>query len=312
MNLFDILSAGKQKLNEENVSALLAWLLDPGQSHGRGSLFLKRFLRLVEPSQFEPWFDGLNDSVAYRTQNKTRVTVLMENRVPTATGRIRDIDIVIILEKDQKSQIIAIENKIRDDACEEAQLLEELEGLTREYPDPNAIRSFVYITPRISPKAMRAFNRLPDTITKRHLIWADANSAPSSDPTSIVGLLRRIIEDDNAAQIDPLSHEVLFVLKSFIRFAENGFQSQINKGSTLMPGSKYFKDTVAGLEGLRTFLRERQDVYIGYEGGMRALKQADIEQLEDRIFKWDDALEGKIRSNWIPAQEMQQFLDERG
>ena len=47
MNIFHVLSQGRGRLNEENLSAMLGFLLSPKQTHGLGDLFLRRFLEAV-------------------------------------------------------------------------------------------------------------------------------------------------------------------------------------------------------------------------------------------------------------------------
>src|SRR3989442_963956 len=47
MNIFTVLSQGKGRLNEENLSAMLGYLLTPSQTHGLGDTFLRPFLRAV-------------------------------------------------------------------------------------------------------------------------------------------------------------------------------------------------------------------------------------------------------------------------
>ena len=94
MNLFDVIS-GNRKLQEEHVTAVLAWLLDPGQSHGCGSLFLKRLLAEIDAAQFDVYLDGIRDTVDLRQQGATTAHVLMEHAVTTRTGKKRQIDIVI-------------------------------------------------------------------------------------------------------------------------------------------------------------------------------------------------------------------------
>ncbi len=47
MNIFTVLSQGKGRLNEENLSAMLGYLLTPSQTHGLGDTFLRPFLIAV-------------------------------------------------------------------------------------------------------------------------------------------------------------------------------------------------------------------------------------------------------------------------
>ena len=44
MNIFKILSDGDGSIKEPNVSAFLAYLLDPTQSHGLGTKFFEKFV----------------------------------------------------------------------------------------------------------------------------------------------------------------------------------------------------------------------------------------------------------------------------
>ena len=167
MNLLDILSAGKRDLNEENVSSFLAWLLDPGQSHGCGSLFLKHLLQIINDKKFEPWITGPINVVAYRQLSSIKVDVLVEETVETAIGKRRDVDIVIFLSYGNNVHVFAIENKIREEASDVTQLAEECEGLASAYT--GAEISFLYLTPNKSNKFIEAFKLLPENITKAAL-----------------------------------------------------------------------------------------------------------------------------------------------
>ena len=138
MNLFDVLSAGKRDLNEENVSSFFAWILDPKQTHGCGSLFLSRLLNVIDQNNGSEWEAKL-DSLS--------VDVMVEEEVITANSSRRYVDIVLLIspssEHDEQaissinghSLVFAIENKIRDGACKEYQLSEQLEGLRSSYKD---------------------------------------------------------------------------------------------------------------------------------------------------------------------------------
>lgn len=308
MNLLDILSAGKRDLNEENVSSFLAWLLDPGQSHGCGPLFLKRLLQIIDDEKFEPWIVGLVNTVDYRRLSPIKVDVMVEEAVETATGKRRDVDIVIILSNNENTHVLAIENKIRKEAYDVTQLVEEYEGLTLVYTGAEV--SFLYLTPGKANKFIEAFKLLPEKTTKLHLSWTQA--ASDSNEVAFVDILRTILQDDLEARIDPLSQEVRFVLKSFILFAEKGFRSQTSKESPSISGTKYYNGFVTGLEGLKELFQEQKEVYIGFMGGISALQSAGLNQLENRPFKWDDSLAGKKSSNWIPIAKFKEMLEQKG
>ncbi len=57
MNIFRALSQGYGRLNEQNMSAMLGFLLAPYEAHGMSDGFLRRFLEAVanncnDPSRF--------------------------------------------------------------------------------------------------------------------------------------------------------------------------------------------------------------------------------------------------------------------
>lgn len=308
--MLDILSAGKRDLNEENVSSLLAWLLDPGQSHGCGSLFLTRLLRMLDDRVFEPWISGFGNSIAYRQLNSCKADVLVEQPVEYAVGKKRDVDVIIMLTMFEKTQIVAIENKIRAGACDFIQLKQEYDGLVAEYPEAEI--NFVYLTPSKANVFQDAFRQLPD-ITKTHLSWTRDESAPSDD--NFASLLRSVLHDDAEAKIAPISQELRFVLKSFIVFAENGFRSQSCKGGSVTPasGTRYYKGIVTGLKGLKDLSEEQGNALVGFIGGISALDNTDLGELENRPFKWDDNLGlGKVPRNWIPIKEVIRILEPKG
>lgn len=125
-------------------------------------------------------------------------------------------------------------------------------------------------------------------------------------------ILRQILRKDDEARITPLSQELRFVLKSFILFAENGFQPKIDEPSNVT-ASKYFKAVVAGLSGLQQLQENTDPIYIGFIGGTNALEKALIKDLENKNYKWDNnKLIGKTPSNWIRLSEFKEILEKKG
>lgn len=297
MNLFDILSAGKRDLNEENVSSFLAWFLDPKQSHGCGSLFLTRLLNIVDKDKYQPWLSKI-----------LNVDVLLEEEVETNSGSKRFIDIVIIIScTDKKSIIFAIENKIREGVYDKLQLKEEYEGLIKNYGDADI--SLLYLTPN------KSVTLLPNDFNIYSLTWADFSN--ETNYSTIVGMFRNILKDDSVAKINPLSNELIFFLKSFIVFAEKGFRAYNKIQASVKRGNKYFKDSVLGIDGVRELRKQNEsdnngNIYIGFIGGINALKKINIEQLVSRPFKWDDNLENKIKTNWIPIEQFIETIESAG
>lgn len=304
MNLFDILSAGKRDLNEENISSFLAWILDPKQSHGCGTLFLTNLLELLDKNKFAPLISEISNS---------SIDILVEEEVIFENKR-RFIDLVLVITTKSKEgdrfnwSVIAIENKIRNSAHDKMQLIEEYNGLKDSYKDSNI--SFLYLTPSITNKFNESFSFLPNEITKSHFIWA--NSADEKENPSMAKMFRDILTSDDNSQIDPLSNELKFILKSFIVFSENGFRALNSKSekSGKNAGNKYFKGTLSGIDGIVEHRNDNTDsIYIGFLGGIKALNQEVLVKLQTRSYKWDDNLDNKKKDNWIPVDKFIEIVD---
>ena len=84
-NTFDVLRYAEYEIRHSNV---LAWLLDPGQTHGIGRAFLDWFLGKV------------NKSISDRGAQRVRVE-----------RELHYVDVTIFLESDEDRSIVAIENK---------------------------------------------------------------------------------------------------------------------------------------------------------------------------------------------------------
>lgn len=87
INIFDIL---KISATEIRHSVFLAWLLNPNENHGFGSLFLKKFLGLIRGINFEQC-------------DYEKVEIRRE---------WKNIDLLLIVNEPNNRYIIAIENKI--------------------------------------------------------------------------------------------------------------------------------------------------------------------------------------------------------
>ena len=114
MNIFEALSQGKGRINEENTSSFLAYLLKDNESHGLRREFLKRFLKRADL--------GIDDIDDYN------VSVKLEYNI----NNKRILDILITLmdtEENTIKYVIGIENKLSPQSCQNQQLLEEFIGL---------------------------------------------------------------------------------------------------------------------------------------------------------------------------------------
>ena len=97
-NIFDVTS-----LNEPGTSQLIAWLLDPKESHTLGNAFLKTFIREVNHALKNNAFPG---SARLTAEDLKSATILTEQNIRQGekTGRL---DILIVNDK----TCIVIENK---------------------------------------------------------------------------------------------------------------------------------------------------------------------------------------------------------
>ena len=109
-NAFDVLRYAEYEIRHSNV---LAWLLDPGETHGVGRAFLNWFL------------GGVNESIRDRVAQRVRVY-----------RELHYVDVTVFLESDQDRHIVAIENKPGGYSPEHlAQVCGYARKLRREYPE---------------------------------------------------------------------------------------------------------------------------------------------------------------------------------
>lgn len=117
MNIFEALSYGKGRINEENTSSFLAYLLKGDESHGLRYEFLERFLKKS---------CGIDIDVSDYS-----VSVELEKGFKHNEKEKCFIDILLTLEDDNKRKIIfGIENKITSKSCKTNQLKKEYIGIT--------------------------------------------------------------------------------------------------------------------------------------------------------------------------------------
>ena len=109
-NAFDVLRYAEYEIRHSNV---LAWLLDPGETHGVGRAFLD-------------WFLGeVNESIPQGVAQRVRVE-----------RELHYVDVTIFLESDQDRHIVAIENKPEGYSPEHlAQVYGYARVLRKEYPE---------------------------------------------------------------------------------------------------------------------------------------------------------------------------------
>ena len=97
-NIFDFIS-----LNELGTSQLIAWLLDPEESHTLGNAFLRKFIKMVNQALKSNAFLG---SARLSAEDLKSATILTEQNIEQR-GKTGRLDILIVNDK----TCIVIENK---------------------------------------------------------------------------------------------------------------------------------------------------------------------------------------------------------
>jgi len=245
MNIFKILSSYDGSIKEPNISSFLAYLLDLNEDHGLSDLLLMSIIQdFKDKNSF--FFGRIK-----KTLNQFDVRINPEYPVFFDNKR-RDIDIVVEIYE-EKNEIplysLCIENKITDNSIQrKKQLIEELEGLKKEYKDNgwNTEIYFCFLTLENSKKSNDEFNVF-DYEKKIHLYW--------KGELSIQEKILKILGLERNGEIDPISEDFKFLLKSFLSFVKTDFKSSVeeksekqerkNYGRTVMEFFRDFAKTMA-------------------------------------------------------------------
>lgn len=227
MNIFEALSQGKGRINEETMSAMLTYFLNPAQTHGIGDTFLRRFLRiLAEDINEQERFDDI------LRQEHLVADVFLEEKYELdksygfeQTSRTVDIEVRLyqkLIDENVEKHRIAIENKIRHAAAQDYQLTQEFIGIRDELADDDIKITVVFLTPygnQIS-LATEYENLTQDTLQnnkKSWIRWHDDNELTNN----VTSIIRYILERELRGEINPISEYVKHTLKAFAFYIEN-------------------------------------------------------------------------------------------
>jgi hypothetical protein len=130
-NVFDVLKSAESELRHSNM---LAWLLDPDESHGLHEFFLRRWLMLVLHEAADQERDLGLDPVEVDTEPFTRVEVLRE---------WHHIDVLVKIRLMNEEWVIAIENKVKATQSQ-GQLERYRKDVERVFP--HARKVFLFLT----------------------------------------------------------------------------------------------------------------------------------------------------------------------
>jgi hypothetical protein len=262
-------------ISETNISAMLVYLLDPSNDHGLGDKFLKKIIGKLKNEELKnnkKLQSYLDNSSGYEVDIEYEFPVNVEET--ESINSIRKIDIVIEFYNEESKDIpefaIAIENKIQStSANDKNQFKDEIVGLKSSYKDDYKTDIDVYfilICPE-NKKIEKMFSEIADN--KVRILWKNQKDDKKTDKSSISDIFKDILRDECEAKIDPLSTEVIYILKSFVAFIDNDFKSEdINeKGER----NKYGKPVVEYLADIRDTLD--------------ANTEYDVQDIKDELFK---------------------------
>lgn len=214
MNIFEILSQGKGSVNEENISAFLAYLLNPNETHGLRNEFLKRFIKLAGEKSSNIALSNLElreyDSINIELEKCFSNDECKNNR---------KVDIMIYLKNDAELTIIGIENKIKSESCQDNQLKEEYTNICNKYKNYNEQNVNIYMLfaiPFENNTTSQEYNNL-ETENKAMLQWAD-----------ITSILVGIINDEQQSKISPISTYVRQTIQAFVYYMSNDYKKISN------------------------------------------------------------------------------------
>ncbi|GAP71990.1 hypothetical protein SAMD00024442_21_36 [Candidatus Symbiothrix dinenymphae] len=267
MNIFKILASGDGSINEPNVSAFLGYLLDTKEDHGIGDELLKQVLECFVNKSSNPnlknldfLFDTNNDEIEIRNLSSNpnfNIEVLLEQAFKKEGDKKEIVDIVILCFEKEKQltesqakmflsndnrgslkQVFLIENKIRDGSAREEQLTKQcsatISTLAEELnKDADAIKEMLSVI-FVSPDAKKANDEYKkfeeDSFTKDipkiQIHWT---SNTDDENTTMIYFLRQILEKESKGGIEAINEQTKFIIKSFINFVDNGFQSAIEE-----------------------------------------------------------------------------------
>jgi len=307
MNIFEILSSGNNGLNEVHVSAILGWLLDPNHDHGLGVEVLKRIgSELFKDSPLDKGiqamaYSGIDMAERYGRRRIDTCVEVEKEVLCTETQKNRSIDVVV---KIKDTFILAIENKIRSASKEHGQVSDEIAGLIEKEEDIASTDGlyFIYLVKKDTelPYADEELKKAPKA-NKKSLPWISDNGLSMSK------ILQDIVLDHTHGKINPIPTETLFLLRSFIRFVENGFTYYLPKNLPRNENSERYS-----FIDLKTFDRSW---FVGFMGGIKALQKSISDQdslfylLNDRPYQISP---NKQSNNWIPIGEFLGYFKELG
>lgn len=245
MNVFKVLANGDGSINEPNISAFLAYLLDPNQDHGLRFEFLCRFLSQVDIKDFRPekYDYEIILEQAFRDENselkKREIVDIIILCFDSNKGNYKEIVATnIINTQKQLKYVFLIENKVNNSAKKEEQLYNQfvnfvstIEKINTDFKSENVYS--IYLTPENSTFNEEFTKFALENENGTHIKWIVDEEKPDTEneneensTLTIYGILKQIIVDENNGKIEAINEYTKHTIISFIKFIENDFKSQ--------------------------------------------------------------------------------------
>ena len=213
MNIFNALSArANSQLREPNLSAILAYFLNPAKDHGFGSVFLSEFLELVGiPKEMRNRFALAKTHISTEKRHKDR-----QGEV------ILDIIIELVNSEGDFLQLITVENKINSNAANPKQLKRYYNVVTKKYKERETQITMVFLTPKLNNKNLDTeyknlklplVSKSKKKDNKTWLYWTGAKS--------IQTIIRdNLLKKEANGEISPINEYAKHTLKAFVMHLE--------------------------------------------------------------------------------------------
>jgi len=232
MNIFKAMASGKDKIRENQMTAILAWLLHPQMEHGLGYEFLNRFIQSVTEKGDRIYTKA--DKLKQRLRGENVNKFLLEIEDYVKSDDIEDIEstaaFLDILVKIDDDWIIGIENKIKADSVIEGQLNREYRGLVETYGKENNICILIFLVP------INKDGKLPDKVKRECTNFCNEHNHPNDflkimtwqkgteGYPSTVTLLKRLLLDEAIGKTSPINEYTKHTIKALIRFICDDFK----------------------------------------------------------------------------------------
>jgi len=225
MNIFKILANGDGTINEANVSAFLAYLLDPKADHTLEYEFLDQFLESIfgdENFNTEKYDYEIFLEQAFKEEDKSKNIVdIVIICYSIEKGTSKESLVKRFLENTKTiHKVVIIENKIRASSISPGQLLNQFTSTKYELSDNLAEEIYsVYLTPD-HDSLVEEF-KTANIKKSNHIFW----KSNRENIVSVNSMLKDIIKKESIGDIEPISPYTLHTLKAFCKFIENDFKS---------------------------------------------------------------------------------------